>query len=622
MGAVSPNQIQALFDRLSFLGVANASLLSTTLDPIAMAEISDADLILIANSGHLPPDIVPMGFGGNWLANTFYPGGTLVVTPGGGIVVAQDSGVVTGGSYAETGWNRLTSDGGIIGGGTALLSNLTTPASGAIIFQSKRSGDAFPRAIFYDDQYMFLDGATDPAAIRAGTSDAASAKVYIQGTDNHMALVQSAGSTDHGLHSITSVLDFQLVPITWTSNVGGVWVNDGISTTQSVFGPTWANEDIYGYDTRRMVASFRHAGAPGNQFDHQTATGTTFQGDRGKNIGKWVSPGAVTGITSIDNPFGGWVSPGETNELIQFKQVAAGSMSARSATAGTLSTWIPCVAGNFAKVLASLRGVSTTRTITPAVAFCDSSGNVLGTPVAGTPVSVGVGSWAVLSAGSVAPSGARGYALQFTATGMSANEIQYYSGGGGWLDTNTSGAVDQNPENLYSPPYTAQQVGGVWTSVRSGDLYYRTDQAATPGKRIYMLDGAANTLYLPSQVGAPGSPSQPRWVGIDGALTTATTIPSSAQTTSRTLVIGDAGTCIDVNAGSGVSLTVPPNASVPYPVGTIIEFYQVGAGSVTLAQGSGVVLQNASSLVTRAQFSTIGIRYRGGDVWAVSGDLA
>ena len=66
---------------------------------------------------------------------------------------------------------------------------------------------------------------------------------------------------------------------------------------------------------------------------------------------------------------------------------------------------------------------------------------------------------------------------------------------------------------------------------------------------------------------------------------------------------------------------MPPNASVAFPVGTVIEIVQYGAGQITIAPGAAVTLRNPSSLTTRAQYSTIGLRQRAANEWVVSGDL-
>jgi hypothetical protein len=100
----------------------------------------------------------------------------------------------------------------------------------------------------------------------------------------------------------------------------------------------------------------------------------------------------------------------------------------------------------------------------------------------------------------------------------------------------------------------------------------------------------------------------------------ATAVVRSQAATTDTLVLADAGKVIECNNASAITETVPPNSSVAFPVGTIIEFCQVGAGQVTLAAGAGVTLRNPHGLKTAVQWSTVKIRKRATDEWVVSGD--
>jgi hypothetical protein len=105
---------------------------------------------------------------------------------------------------------------------------------------------------------------------------------------------------------------------------------------------------------------------------------------------------------------------------------------------------------------------------------------------------------------------------------------------------------------------------------------------------------------------------------------TAAVVTANPQTTAYTLALADAGKLIEMNSGAALTLTVPPNSSTAYPVGTVIEVSRMGTGSVTLVAGVGVTLRvpAGSTLALRAQYSTAGLRKRAADEWIVSGDLA
>ncbi len=97
----------------------------------------------------------------------------------------------------------------------------------------------------------------------------------------------------------------------------------------------------------------------------------------------------------------------------------------------------------------------------------------------------------------------------------------------------------------------------------------------------------------------------------------------SAQTAAYTLVLSDAGKAVEVTSATAVNVTVPPNTTAAFPIGTVIEISQLGAGQITLVAGSGVTLSSAGALLkTRVQYSALSIRKRGTDLWLVVGDAA
>lgn len=97
----------------------------------------------------------------------------------------------------------------------------------------------------------------------------------------------------------------------------------------------------------------------------------------------------------------------------------------------------------------------------------------------------------------------------------------------------------------------------------------------------------------------------------------------NAQVASYTLVLADRGQMVKINNASANILTVPPNASVAFPIGTTILVYQEGAGQITITAGAGVVLKSAGSLLkTRLLDSVATLIKSAANTWIVSGDLA
>lgn len=98
----------------------------------------------------------------------------------------------------------------------------------------------------------------------------------------------------------------------------------------------------------------------------------------------------------------------------------------------------------------------------------------------------------------------------------------------------------------------------------------------------------------------------------------------NAQTgTSYTFVLTDAGKICEFSNASAVTVTIPPNSSVAFPVGTQIDVYQTGAGKVTFAEGSGVTIKSVGSQKSLAAQEAGGTLYkRDTNVWAFGGTIA
>lgn len=95
----------------------------------------------------------------------------------------------------------------------------------------------------------------------------------------------------------------------------------------------------------------------------------------------------------------------------------------------------------------------------------------------------------------------------------------------------------------------------------------------------------------------------------------------NAQTgTTYTTVLGDAGYLITMTNASSNTVTIPPNSSVAYTVGTIIYLAQTGAGQSSFAAGAGVTINTPTSLSCRAEYSTIFVTKLATDTWLVGGD--
>lgn len=102
-----------------------------------------------------------------------------------------------------------------------------------------------------------------------------------------------------------------------------------------------------------------------------------------------------------------------------------------------------------------------------------------------------------------------------------------------------------------------------------------------------------------------------------------TQIEKNNQTgTTYTLVLSDAGKVVELNNASAITLTVPTNATVAFPVGTVIELFQQGAGQVTISPAGGVTIRSKdSNNKISGQYGAASLRKRDTDEWVLSGDI-
>lgn len=93
--------------------------------------------------------------------------------------------------------------------------------------------------------------------------------------------------------------------------------------------------------------------------------------------------------------------------------------------------------------------------------------------------------------------------------------------------------------------------------------------------------------------------------------------------TTYTFVLGDGGKVVEHNNASTGTYTVPPNSSVAYPTGTVIDLHWYGAGQMVIAAGAGVTINSPNSYLKLAvRFASATLRKRATDEWELEGDLS
>jgi hypothetical protein len=148
--------------------------------------------------------------------------------------------------------------------------------------------------------------------------------------------------------------------------------------------------------------------------------------------------------------------------------------------------------------------------------------------------------------------------------------------------------------------------------------------AADPTTTVDFASGALDDLQLAALQVTTVTPSA-GVVFSDGTQTkegVQSRTPIIQKTASYTLsALTERDSMIEMGSASPLTLTVPTNATVAWPVGTSIDILQTGAGQVTIAPAAGVTVNGTPGLKLRTTWSGVTLFKRATDTWVVYGDL-
>ena len=69
------------------------------------------------------------------------------------------------------------------------------------------------------------------------------------------------------------------------------------------------------------------------------------------------------------------------------------------------------------------------------------------------------------------------------------------------------------------------------------------------------------------------------------------------------------------------TLTIEPDVTTNFPIGTRISVFNFGVGVVTIVEGAGVTIVRANSLVMNGQGASIELVKRSANTWSAVGGL-
>jgi len=93
--------------------------------------------------------------------------------------------------------------------------------------------------------------------------------------------------------------------------------------------------------------------------------------------------------------------------------------------------------------------------------------------------------------------------------------------------------------------------------------------------------------------------------------------------TTYTLVLTDSGKIVTMTNAAANVMTVPTNASVAFPVGSVISVLMGGAGTTTVTGDTGVTVNgvSAGSVAISAQYQGLSLLKVATDTWIASGSF-
>lgn len=98
---------------------------------------------------------------------------------------------------------------------------------------------------------------------------------------------------------------------------------------------------------------------------------------------------------------------------------------------------------------------------------------------------------------------------------------------------------------------------------------------------------------------------------------------NSQSGTNYPITMADSNKDINMSSASANTITIPLNATVAFPIGTVIGVNQYGAGQTSFVGAIGVTIRSASSFVKiAARYSGAVLKKIGADEWLLQGNLS
>jgi hypothetical protein len=407
--------------------------------------------------------------------------------------------------------------------------------------------------------------------------------------------------------SLTSVGTLASLAVTGNVTIGGDFTVNGTTTT--------INTATLNVSDNIIVLNNDVTGSPtenaGIEVERGTSTNVLIRWNETTDVWELTNDGAAYSAINAANALSGTT-------------LASSVVSSSLTSVGTIATGVwngTAIAGqyggtgvaNTGKTI-TVSGNTTIGSSTHTVAFTTSGNTSVALPTTGTLATL---------AGSESLTNKK-------LGSLTSNGLVTTSSGDGTLSITAMGA---NVATFLSTPSSANLATAVSGTTGSGNLVFSTaptiDMALiTSSSSFDLVNATATTVNFAGAATALTVGATTGTTTVRNALTvTGATVLGPAvitqQSSAYTLALTDAGDIVEMTNATDVNVTVPPEASVNFPVGTQIVVARNGAGKIQFVAGVGVTLRSdASKQFISTQYSAATLVKRGADEWYIFGNLA
>ena len=134
--------------------------------------------------------------------------------------------------------------------------------------------------------------------------------------------------------------------------------------------------------------------------------------------------------------------------------------------------------------------------------------------------------------------------------------------------------------------------------------------------------GPAGPAGATGPTGATGATGPTGATGATGPTGPSRRTVKADTTTAYTPILTDENQMVTLSNAAAITVTLPQNSAVAFPVGAEVDFLWLGVGQPTFAAGTGATVNATPGLKLRARYSAATAKCIAASTWVVIGDLA